>query len=727
LEHVQAAPLLGGLNPEQRRAVEATEGPLLVLAGAGSGKTRVLTHRIAYLIGVCGIPPEGILAVTFTNKAAGEMRERVQKLLGPGADGVWLSTFHSTCVRVLRRDIGHLGFSRGFAIYDQGDSLSLVKEAPRRHQLDPKAVDPRRMAWRIDQWKNAGIDPGRAADAAVDFEMRRAAEVYATYQRLLVDANALDFGDLLTRTTELFERFPEVLRYYQNRWQYVLIDEYQDTNRVQYQLVQQIAGEHRNLCVVGDPDQSIYAWRGADLRNILDFEEDYRDAEVVRLEQNYRSTRPILEGASGVIAHNVSRKEKTLYTDREGGEKIQLYEAQDDRGEAQFVVRQILSEARERGRPWGHFAIFYRTNAQSRIFEEELLKYDVPYVVVGGVRFYDRAEVKDALAYLKLVVNPADAAALRRIVNRPARGIGRATLERAEDLAEAQGTTLLEGLRAFASQPDAPRTAPRVRAFLQLLGELEDAVRGASALDAIGAALERSGYLAALERDGSPEAETRVENLRELLSAADDFGRESQGLDDVDERSELERFLDQVALVSDLDQYDRRDDCVSMMTAHTAKGLEYPVVFVVGLEEGIFPHAGSLRDDSGVEEERRLCYVAMTRAMERLTLTSARERLRFGSRTYGVASRFLREIPPESLASPASSEGPAPDGPTLDYSYGQEDSPPLGPGLRVRHPVFGPGTVLATTGSGPAQKLRIRFERAGVKTIMVRYANLELG
>jgi len=727
VQQASVVSVLEGLNPEQRRAVEATEGPVLVLAGAGSGKTRVLTHRIAHLIGTCGIPPESILAVTFTNKAAGEMRERVQKLLGPGAEGVLLSTFHSTCVRILRRDIGHLGFSRGFAIYDQTDSLSVVKEALRRHGLDPKVEDPRRMAWRIDQWKNGGVSAAKAFDGAMDFEAERAAEIYATYQRLLADANALDFGDLLLRTTELFERLPDVLAYYRQRWQYVLVDEYQDTNRVQYELIQQIAGEHRNLCVVGDPDQSIYAWRGADIRNILDFEVDYPDTRVVRLERNYRSTRPILEGASGVIGHNLARKEKALFTEREGGEPIEVYEALDDRDEAQYVVRRILSLAREEGRVYGDFAIFYRTNAQSRSFEEELLKYATPYVVVGGVRFYDRAEVKDALAYLRLLQNPADGAALRRIVNKPARGIGRTTLQRAEALAEERGTSLLEGLRGLAGEEGTLRTAASVRRFFDLLGALGTEIAGASVADAIALVLERTGYVAALEKEGTPEAETRRENLRELLTAADDFDHDEAGNEEND-RSEIERFLEQVALVSDIDSYDRREDCVSLMTAHMAKGLEFPVVFVVGLEEGIFPHAGSMRDERGVEEERRLCYVAMTRAMERLTLTSAQERRRFGSRNYCVASRFLREIPRSVLAGPPPEPAaPIPGDSSLDYSYGQDEAPELAPGLRVRHPIFGPGTVLTVTGTGPGQKLRIRFERAGVKTIVLRFANLELG
>jgi DNA helicase-2/ATP-dependent DNA helicase PcrA len=727
---LQPEAILAGLNPEQRRAVETTEGPLLVLAGAGSGKTRVLTHRVAYLIGVCGIPPESILAVTFTNKAAGEMRERVQKLLGPAAEGVWLATFHSTCVRILRRDIGHLGFSRGFAIYDQADSLALVKEALRRHGLDAGQVDPRRMAWRIDQWKNAGIWPAAAADQAQDFEMERAAEVYATYQRLLAEANALDFGDLLMRTVELFERFPEVLSYYRRRWQYVLIDEYQDTNRVQYRLVQALVEDHNNVCVVGDPDQSVYAWRGADVRNILEFEADYPEVAMVRLERNYRSTQPILEGASGVIAHNVARLEKRLFTEREGGAPIRVFEALDDREEAQWVVRQILTAAREEGRPYGHFAIFYRTNAQSRLFEEELLKYDVPHVVVGGVRFYERAEVKDALAYLRLLVNPSDAMGLRRIANRPARGIGRTTLERATALADERGVPLAEGLRLFAEGAGG-RTAPRVRSFLELLDSLREELGSASPAEALARILDRSGYLAALEKEATPEAEARLDNLRELLSAADDFSRELAG--EEDERGEIERFLDQVALVSDVDAFDQRAESVSLMTVHTAKGLEFPAVFVVGLEEGIFPHAGSMRDERGIEEERRLCYVAMTRAMERLTLSSAQERLRFGSRSYNAASRFLREIPADACEALRVGRGgrgrrSEPGTAELDYSYAQEEAPD-GPsaGMRVRHPIFGGGTVLAVAGSGPGQKLRIRFDRAGVKTILVRFANLELG
>ncbi len=724
---MQAASILEGLNPEQRQAVQATEGPLLVLAGAGSGKTRVLTHRIAYLIGACGIPSESILAVTFTNKAAGEMRERVEKLLGPEASQVWLSTFHSLCVRILRREIGHLGLSRGFAIYDKGDAHTLVKEAMRRSGLDPKQEEPRRVEWRIDQWKNAGIGPAEACDEAVDFEARRAAEIYVVYQRLLVDANALDFGDLLLRTVDLFDRFPEVLAHYRRRWQYVMVDEYQDTNRVQYRLVRQLAAEHGNLCVVGDVDQSIYGWRGADIRNILDFESDYPEATVVRLERNYRSTHAILAGASGVVENNLERRERNLVAEREGGDPIVVHAAPGDRDEAQWVVRQILSSQRAEGRPLGSFAIFYRTNAQSRLFEDELLKYNLPHVVVGGVRFYERAEVKDALAWLRFLVNPADAVSLRRIVARPARGIGKGTLERADAIARERGVTQLEGLRAFASGASG-RAASSAASFLELVDGLAAELPRCGVGEALARVLDRSGYLAALEREGGPESESRLENLRELLRAGEDFGRANAGLPDED-RSEVELFLDQVALVADVDFYDRRDECVSLMTVHTAKGLEFPVVFVAGLEEGIFPHAGAIRDERGIEEERRLCYVAMTRAQDRLFLTWARERHRFGSRSYGTPSRFLSEIPREALggAAAVASEDAA-EGRSLDYSYGQDDAPPgLEVGLRVRHPIFGPGTILAVSGAGANQKLRVRFERAGVKTLLLRFANLELG
>ncbi len=754
--------LLAGLNPEQQEAVISTEGPLLVLAGAGSGKTRVLVHRLAYLVREKGVDPASLLAVTFTNKAAGEMRERVERLLGLGRSGLWVSTFHSTCVRILRRDIGFLGRDQNFVIYDDTDSLGLIKQVLKRHSLDPKVIEPRRLRWKFDQWKNEGVLPERALELSTDIEEERSAELYETYQRMLLEANALDFGDLLLQTVVLFKEHPDVLEQYRQRFQYVLVDEYQDTNTVQYQWVKQLVSGHGNLCVVGDPDQSIYAWRGANLRNILDFERDYPSAKVVLLECNYRSTQPILEAASALVAHNVERKSKKLYTEREGGELLTLYEANTDREEAQYVVREILAGRRDGDRDLSEIAIFYRTNAQSRTFEEELLKYNVPYVIVGGVRFYERAEVKDALAYLRVLVNLSDEMGLRRIVNNPPRGIGRTTLDRAAEMGREAGGGLLQGLRCFASEGSG-RSSGKVKTFLNLLDGLSREIQDLGPGEAIARVLNVSGYLGHLEKDGSPEAEGRIENLRELVSSAEEFKAENIEefmQEEGAERSLIELFLDQVALVSDLDQADLGEARVSLMTTHSAKGLEFPWVYLVGLEEGLLPHAASSHDESGIEEERRLCYVGMTRAMEKLTLTCAAERMRFGKRSHSMPSRFLREIPfefvevksapkrrlpsyhdkgfapeygqPQRSSSWGSSAGTrspkARRGERqVDTSYSQETGSEgsAGVGTRVRHPVYGLGTVLEVSGDGEHQKFKIRFERAGVKKILARYANLE--
>lgn len=743
------AAIFEGLNPAQQEAVRTTEGPLLVLAGAGSGKTRVLTARIAYLIGVCGIPAEQILAVTFTNKAAGEMKERVEKLLGPMAGDISIGTFHSIGVRILRRDIGHLARSRGFVIYDDADTLGVIKDVLKQDGLDPKVHDPRRIRWQIDQWKNAGLLPPAAAERARDLDEELCAGLYAKYQRKLADAEALDFGDLLLLTAELFRKHPRVLEYYRSKYAYVLVDEYQDTNGVQYGLIGQLAAGHRNLCVVGDPDQSIYAWRGADIRNILDFEQDYPDAKVIKLEQNYRSTQPILSGASAVIANNLDRKEKSLFTDRDGGAPIRFYEAENDREEAQFVIRNLLAANRTEDVSFGQVAILYRTNAQSRVFEEELLKYDVPYTIVGGQRFYERAEIKDVLSYLRLLVNPRDDQALRRIVNKPTRGIGKASFEKVETLAIERGLPLMEAMRVAVESKLVGRTTAKMAAFLDMMDGFRASPEGGLPVggsldglpleDLIARVMEATGYLRALEKEDTPESEARLDNLRELLVSAEEFhGANVDELAD-EERSELELYLDQVALISDLDGYEDREDRVSLMTVHSAKGLEFPIVFLVGMEERIFPHASSIRDESGLEEERRLCYVAMTRAMEHLFLTCAAERVRYGDRTYQSPSRFLQEIPEElietlgtasrSARSRAGASGGARDGSRFDYSYGQDepgDGEGVAIGTQVRHPVFGRGEVLAVLGSDLNQKLRIKFERAGVKTVMVRYANLEL-
>jgi len=733
---VLADSITDGLNSEQLRAVETTEGPLLVLAGAGSGKTRVLTSRIAYLIGVCGIPGSGLLAVTFTNKAAGEMKERVEKLLGPEASDLAIGTFHSICVRILRRDIGHLGRSRGFVIYDDSDSVGVIKQALKREGLDPKAHDPKRIRWRIDQWKNAGILPAQAAQEAFDIDDELSARFYGIYQRMLLDANALDFGDLLLQTVELFKQFPRVLEYYQRRWQYVLVDEFQDTNGIQLSLVNLLAANHRNLCVVGDPDQSIYAWRGANVRNILDFEENYSEASVIKLERNYRSTQPILSGASAVVSNNIERKEKRLFTEQEGGDLIQFFEADDDREEASFVIRKIATSASQDARAYSNFAILYRTNAQSRVFEEELLKYNIPYAVVGGVRFYDRAEVKDAMAYLRLLINPQDDQALLRIVNKPARGIGKTTMDRVGVLAADRQTPLGEALVEFARDATA-RVQGKIRAFLGLLDELRSEMASSPLDQLIGKLLERSGYLEALAKEGTPEAEARRDNLEELRASARDFHAANEG-NLGEDRTELELFLDQVALISDLDSWEDRTEKVSLMTVHSSKGLEFPVVFLVGMEERIFPHASSAGDAEGIEEERRLCYVAMTRAMEQLHITHAAERRRFGERNFQSPSRFLDEIPSDLVevlsrgrAGGKRSRSRASGGSesNFDYSYSQETTGGEGdiqPGMRVRHAVFGEGVIMETIGGGINQKLKIRFARVGVKTVMLRFANLEL-
>ena len=738
-QNTLADSIFEGLNPAQREAVETTEGPLLVLAGAGSGKTRVLTSRIAYLIGVCGIPADQILAVTFTNKAAGEMKERVEKLLGPQAGEISIGTFHSIGVRILRRDIGHLARSRGFVIYDDSDSIGVIKEVLKREGLDPKVHDPRRIRWQIDQWKNAGLLPPAAAERAQDLDEELVAKLYAKYQQKLADAEALDFGDLLLLTAELFRKHPRVLDYYQRKYSYVLVDEYQDTNGVQYGMVGQLAASHRNLCVVGDPDQSIYAWRGADLRNILDFEQDYADAKVIKLEKNYRSTQPILSGASAVISNNIERKEKSLFTDREGGSPIRYFEAENDREEGQFVVRNILVSNRNEDIPFGNQAILYRTNAQSRVFEEELLKYDVPYTIVGGQRFYDRAEIKDVMSYLRLLVNPRDDQALRRIVNKPTRGIGKTSFERVESLAAARGIPVLEAMRVAVETKEAGRAAGKMAAFLDMMDVFANLRDGFSLDDLIARVLAETGYLRALEKEDTPEAETRLDNLKELLSSARDFHAANEDELADEERTELELYLDQVALISDLDSYEDRHDRVSLMTVHSAKGLEFPIVFLVGMEERIFPHASSSRDEAGLEEERRLCYVAMTRAMEHLFLTCAAERFRFGDRSYQTPSRFLQEIPDELIEtlgtatrgarSRSGASSRSTESSRFDYSYGQQDAEESGGvsvGTRVRHPVFGRGEVLALLGTDLNQKLRIKFERAGVKTVMVRFANLEL-
>ncbi|MEE8558650.1 MAG: UvrD-helicase domain-containing protein, partial [Myxococcota bacterium] len=689
--------------------------------------------------------PYELLAVTFTNKAAREMRERVEVLLGEGTP-VWVATFHSTCVRILRREIGHLGYERSFVIYDQADSLSATKRVLRTLELNDRSYPPRGIRAELDRLKNRGVLPADLA-ARSTFGMDRLPEIYQRYQAELRRANALDFGDLILLTVRLFENHPGVLRYYQERFRYILVDEYQDTNPVQYRLLQLLAGERQNLCVVGDEDQSIYRFREADIRNILEFEKDFPGARVVRLERNYRSTQPILSAATAVVQNNLERKGKRLFTDREGGEPVRFFEAADDRGEAGYVVGELL-RLRERGLGLADVAVFYRTHAQSRSFEEELLKYNLPYRVVGGTRFYDRAEVKDALAYLRILRNPSDTEGLLRVLNTPPRGIGKTTVQRALGFADDWEQPLYGALERGCREGSLGTAATRrVGEFLELIEELRGTVEGRAVPELLSLVLDRTGYLRALERDGSIEAEARLENLQELVSAAAEFERlNSEGAlnepEDDPPREMIDLFLEQVTLLAGGDELEGDREAVALMTVHVAKGLEFPVVFLVGLEEGLFPHFASLGDAAAIEEERRLCYVGMTRAREHLYLTNATTRRLHGSVRHNPPSRFLGEIPSELVVGLPSTSAPEPvtvpvvpigarplDEPQIDWNEGQWDGdeiPPIGTGSRVEHPVFGAGTVLELVGAGRGAKIRVRFDRAGLKTIVLRYAQLRL-
>ncbi len=624
------SPLVAGLNPVQAEAVTHLEGPLLVVAGAGSGKTRVLTHRIAHLIDQ-GVSPFEILAITFTNKAAQEMRERVGALVGPVADKMWVSTFHSACVRILRRDGHHLGFPSSFTIYDQADAQRLTGYVVKDLGLDSKRFPPRQVHSIISAAKNDDLGPEAYRERAQVIFERKIADVYSEYQARLLKAGAMDFDDLLRNVVELFRTQPEVLGHYRRRFRHVLVDEYQDTNRVQNELVLQLAGEHHNICVVGDSDQSIYRFRGADIRNILEFEEAFPEATVIVLEQNYRSTQTILDAANSVISNNAGRKPKELWTEEGDGHAIIRYHADDEGDEGQWVAHEI-AKLHDSGRhSWGDVAVFYRTNAQSRVVEEHLLRAGIPYKVVGGTRFYDRREVKDALAYLKAAVNPADEISVKRVLNLPKRGIGDSTVARLDAWAAMHGYTFMQALRRADEAGVTGRAVRGIESFISLLDAVEPlVVDGPAAM--LEALLDSSGYAAELQAEHSVEAEGRLENLAELVGSA----REATSVDE---------FLEQVSLVADSDQIPDDDSQVVLMTLHSAKGLEFPAVFLVGLEDGVFPHLRSLTEPHELEEERRLAYVGITRARERLYLSHAWSRTIFGSTQYNPPSRFLDEIP----------------------------------------------------------------------------------
>jgi DNA helicase-2/ATP-dependent DNA helicase PcrA len=721
-------PLFDELNPSQREAVAATEGPLLVVAGAGSGKTRVLTYRIAYLIRELGVSPYSILAITFTNKAANEMKERVGLLVGAVSRGMWVSTFHSACVRILRQHASMLGYRNAFSIYDDIDARRLVQYCVRDLDLDPKRFPPKGIRAAISNAKNELIDFESFAQQGSGPYHEKVADVYRLYQQRLLEASAMDFDDLLMVTVELLGAFPRVLDEYQDRFRYVLVDEYQDTNHAQYRLVQLLAAKHRNLCVVGDSDQSIYAFRGADVRNILEFERDYQDARVVVLDRNYRSTQTILDAANAVIANNRGRTPKHLWTDLGTGDPVTVYRAEDEHDEAAFIAER-LGALEDVGKRLSDAAVFYRTHAQSRVLEEIFVRYAIPYQVIGGPKFYDRREVKDVLAYLRALVNPADEVAMKRIVNVPKRGIGATSIGHVDRFVEANDITFYEALeRAGENTRLAARAAKQIAEFVALLGVLR-AAAASGPRAALQSVLDDTGYLAEFEADGGLEALSRAENLKELLSVAAEFEENGPMADLGDEKWDelsgsrrLELFLEATSLVSDVDGMEE-SGAVTLMTLHNAKGLEFPVIFIAGMEEGVFPHMRSLGDPDQLEEERRLAYVGITRAQEHLYLTHATTRNLFGATNYNSPSRFLGEIP-DGLLKEADKRKRVPEReaikprPTLDGSS-------VAVGDKVRHQHWGVGVVVDLIGSGDRAEATVSFEGQGEKRLLLAWAPLE--
>ena len=740
--------LLDQLNAQQRAAVEHTDGPLLILAGAGSGKTRVITFRIAYLIEVCGIPPEDILAVTFTNKAAGQMKDRVAALLQERSGMLpHISTFHSFCVSVLRRHIDRLGYTRDFTIYDEDDQQRAVKVAGQELSLSDWISSPRAVLSRISAAKNRGVSPEKMQGEAYDPSTRNLAALYERYEKILRQSNALDFDDLLLKTVALFDEAPDVAADYNRRFRYVMVDEYQDTNRIQYQLIRQLTSAQQNVCAVGDEDQSIYRWRGADIENILNFDRDYPGTTMIRLEQNYRSTQMILDAATAVVSHNIARKGKSLRTDRGAGLRVGLYEARDADDEGWFVAAEIANALREESAE--SVGVLFRTNAQSRALEEALRRNRIEYRVVGGTSFYDRTEIKDALAYARLANNLRDSSALLRIVNTPPRGIGATTVEQLQALATQRDLPLWEALgQALSAGPErfSSRALKALEGFHTLIAGLAADREKLPLSEFFRAILDHTHYVEILDQERSPAAESRIENLRELVNAAAEAEERGERLAD---------FLDHAALVSDADNYDERAR-VTLMTLHSAKGLEFSIVFLAGMEEGLFPHKLSIDDDAAVEEERRLCYVGMTRAKDRLLLTWVRERRIYGRQSQQGTrpSRFLSEIPHELLdplnvtmfaSKPRTTWGNAVNsaegverffserGRGGKFSGSQPDIPRSRPaatprwrqGSKVRHPKYGVGIVLASEGEGEDTKLTVSFPGYGQKKLVERYASLE--
>lgn len=735
------------LNEQQKEAVLHTEGPLLILAGAGSGKTRVLTHRIAYLIEEQGVNPWNILAITFTNKAAGEMRERVDKLVGFGAESIWVSTFHSTCVRILRRHIDLLGYDNNFTIYDSDDQKTLMKDVCKLLQIDTKIFKERALLGTISHAKDELITPEEfRIRAEGDFSQKKIAEVYEEYEKQLRANNALDFDDLLVKTVQLFQTQADVLEYYQERFRYIMVDEYQDTNTVQFELIRLLASKYRNLCVVGDDDQSIYKFRGANIKNILNFEHVFEDAKVIKLEQNYRSTSNILNAANAVIRNNRGRKDKTLWTDNGDGEKLEFRQFDTAYDEAEYIVGDIREHVDRGECTYNDNAILYRTNAQSRIFEEKFVTANIPYKIVGGVNFYARREIKDLLSYLKTVDNGQDDLAVRRIINVPKRGIGLTSINRVQEYAVRHEVGFYEALRAVDLIPNIGRGASKLESFVALIEHFKTDAQEMSISGLMKEIIEETGYVESLEAEDSEEAEARIENIDELMSKIVAY---EDACEEMNEPPTLSGFLEEVALVADIDSLDENSDYVVLMTLHSAKGLEFPHVYLAGLEDGIFPSYMTITvdDPEEVEEERRLCYVGITRAEKALTLTCARRRMIRGETQYNKMSRFLKEIPMELLSTGAvfekEKEEPAKQAaymqarqafrtkaftapkPARQFGTPAGDGPGYGVGDRVRHMKFGEGTVTAIVEGGRDYEVTVDFDGPGTKKMFATFARLQ--
>ena len=739
------AELLNGMNPRQKEAVLHTDGPLLLMAGAGSGKTRVLTHRIAYLIEEKEVNPWNILAITFTNKAAKEMKERVNAILASGGEDVWVSTFHSMCVRILRRDVDFIGYNRNFTIIDSSEQLTLMKRILKELNIDPKKYDPRSILGTISQAKNSLQTPQDFAKMQGSYYEEIAAKCYAAYQKELQYNQCMDFDDLIMNTIRLFEEHPDSLTYYQNKFHYIHVDEYQDTNHAQYTLVNLLAGRFRNLCVVGDADQSIYGWRGADMQNILDFEKDYPDAAVILLEQNYRSTKNILSAANQVIENNSNRKPKNLWTENKEGNKITYYRADNERDETRFIVDRMQEEIRNNHRNYGDFAILYRTNAQSRVMEETLLKANIPYKMVGGHKFYDRKEIKDILAYLNVLANPQDSISFERIVNSPKRGIGPGSIEKLRSFASLHEWPLLEAAQNVDLANIGGKAGQQLGAFGEMIQEVTQMIPYLTVTELTKEVLDRSGYLEDLKIQNTLEAQARIENLEEFLTVTQEFDKqfEQQNEEDADAPEEkLTVFLNDLALVSDIDNLEEDASQVTLMTLHAAKGLEFPVVFLIGLEEGVFPLSRALMEESKLEEERRLAYVGITRAEEALYLTNAFSRTLYGRTQYNRPSRFVEEIDQELLEiegmRPTPKKTPVFAKKTAAYSYKQPETAVVSsksatggeknswkPGDKVKHKKWGLGTVVRVSGTSKDLELDVAFPSQGVKRLLAAFAPIE--